>query len=112
MQSKVTTISEYMKSLPAAERSVIARLDALVREILPEAQASMKYGMPTYQYGEHVAALNSQKQYFSFYLAPALLDPHRAKLKAWNVGKSCVRFASIEKAPMDIFKTVLKSYRE
>ena len=91
---------------------MVAALDALVRETLPEAKASMKYGMPTYEYAERFLALNAQKQYFSFYLAPELIDPHRGQLKGLKVGKSCVRFSSIEKAPIEVFRAILTSYRK
>lgn len=100
MQSKARTIAEYISGLDPAERSVIQALDRMVRKAAPKAAASMKYGMPTYEIGPRFVALNSQRNYFSFYANPDIVKRHRAELKGLDIGKSCIRFRRIEDVPL------------
>jgi uncharacterized protein YdhG (YjbR/CyaY superfamily) len=96
MQSKASTIPEYISSLPSKERSVVATLDKLVRSVAPKGSGSMKYGMPTYALGSRIIAFNSQRNYFSFYADPKIVMRYRTDLEGLDVGKSCIRFRKIE----------------
>ncbi len=111
MQSKAKTIAEYLDELAPDERAQVKELDALVRRILPEATAGMKYGMPTYDYEGRMVALNAQKNYFSFYADPELVEKHRAELGKLSVGKSCIRFGGKTPAPLAVLEKILRSYR-
>ena len=99
MQSKAATVADLLKNLPAAEGRVLAALRKEVRTAAPDAEESMRYGMPTYAFGdEMVCAFNLQKNYLCLYVNPKALDPHRAKLKP-KPGKSCVRFTLANPLP-------------
>ena len=110
MQSKAPTITAYLAELNDGDREVIAELDELVRQALPNATASMKYGMPTYDFKGRTIALNAQKNYFSFYADPELVAKYRAELKGLSTGKSCIRFTSGQGAPMAVLRKILSGY--
>ncbi|HMD60206.1 MAG TPA: DUF1801 domain-containing protein [Opitutaceae bacterium] len=92
MQSKAATIAKYVAELPPERRSVIKALDKIVRTAAPDAVASMRYGMPTYDLKSRFVAFNAQRNYFSFYADPEVVERHRAELKGLDCGKSCIRF--------------------
>jgi uncharacterized protein YdhG (YjbR/CyaY superfamily) len=96
MQSKAATFTDYMSELTAGERSVIRALDKIVRNAAPKAKRSMRFGMPTYDLGEQFMAINSQKNYFSFYADPSVVKRHRDELNGLDCGKSCIRFRKLE----------------
>jgi uncharacterized protein YdhG (YjbR/CyaY superfamily) len=96
MQSKTSTIQEYISGLAPKERSVIKALDQIARAVAPKGSGSMKYGMPTYELGSRVIAFNAQKNYFSFYADPEIVRRHRSELIGLDIGKSCIRFRKIE----------------
>lgn len=56
----------------------------------------MKYGMPTYDLAKRFIAFNAQKNYFSFYADPNIVNRHRGELEGLEVGKSCIRFRKLE----------------
>ena len=73
----------------------------------------MQYKMPTYGYREAIlAAFASQKRYMSLYMEPRILDRHRAELKHLDLGKSCIRFKSIDQLPLDIVRQMLQETAE
>jgi len=96
MQSKASTIPEYISGLSSKERSVVATLDKLVRSVVAKGSGSMKYGMPTYAVSSRFIAFNSQKNYYSFYADPKIVMRYRTDLRGLDVGKSCIRFRKIE----------------
>jgi uncharacterized protein YdhG (YjbR/CyaY superfamily) len=110
MQSKAPTIVAYLRSLEASERAVIAALDDLIRAELPTAVASMKFGMPTYEFGGRMLACNAQKNYFSFYLDPAIVKAHRVELRSLSVGKSCIRFRKLDPSLIETFRKIVTAY--
>jgi uncharacterized protein YdhG (YjbR/CyaY superfamily) len=112
MQSKAKSIEEYLSELLPSDREVISALDLLVREILPHAAGSMKFGMPTYECHGRTVAINAQKNYFSIYADPKFVTRYRSELKKLSVGKSCIRFTSMENAPLAVFRKILRDYRQ
>lgn len=110
MQSKATTIEAYIAGAADDRKATLRQLDAAVRQTLPTAIASMKYGMPTYTLGDRVVAFNAQKQYFSFYADPAIVAHFQADLAGYSVGKSCIRFRTLNATLMATLQRILESY--
>ncbi|MBZ4416251.1 DUF1801 domain-containing protein [Myxococcus sp. RHST-1-4] len=118
------TVAEYLASLPADRRTA---LETVRREILRNLPAGYEEGIhfgmigyciPLSRYPDTyngqplmLAALASQKQYMSVYLMTVYGDP---KLAAWfqkayaaagkklDMGKSCVRFKSLDTLPVEL----------
>jgi uncharacterized protein YdhG (YjbR/CyaY superfamily) len=79
-----------------------------VFEVVPDATETMKYRMPAYVHQDDViCAFASQKRYMSLYIDPAIVDQRREELKGLSVGKSCIRFRSIDKLPLDTVRQML-----
>lgn len=108
MQSKASTIKAYLLELPPEKRSVVKTLDKLVRSAAPKSVASMKYGMPTYEVASRIIAFNAQKNYFSFYADPKVVKQYRSELKGLGMGKSCIRFRTIEEVSLAALRKIVK----
>jgi hypothetical protein len=128
MQSKATTVTEYLAGLPADRRADISRIRALVNaHVDPAIQESMLYGMITWAVphsvfpaGYHVdpktplpfAALASQKNHMSLYLMTAYgegstgeawIRTHWPKTaKKLDMGKSCIRFKKADDLALEV----------
>ena len=107
MQSKASTIPDYIAGLSEGERTVIEALDKIVRSAAPKGSGNMKYGMPTYAMGARFIAFNSQRNYFSFYADPGIVKRYRAELRGLDVGKSCIRFRRIEEMPLETLRKIV-----
>jgi len=127
--SKATTVSQYIRELPSAQRAVISKLRAIIRKNLPDGYVeAMNWGMISYEiplkrypdtYNRQplgIAALAAQKNYFALYLNCIYMDGERARTfaegfresgKKLDMGKSCVRFKSLDDLPLDLIaKTI------
>lgn len=124
VQSKAKSVAEYLKELPEDRRKAISAVRKVILENLPDGyQEAMGWGMICYQVplqrfpdtynGQPlpIAALASQKQYMSVYLMCVYgnTDHHawfreefRKAGKKLNMGKSCVRFRTLDDLPLPV----------
>ena len=135
--SKEPTVSQYLASLPADRRKTLAAVRAVIRKNLPKGyKESLGFGMICYSVplaacpdtynGRPLcyAALAAQKNHYALYLMTAYGDSAKAKAlksafekagKKLDMGKSCVRFRSLDDLPLDaigahIASTPMKAY--
>ncbi len=128
MQSKATTVDQYLKEVPADRQVAMNKLRKVIAKNLPQGfKESMGYGMmgycvphSIYPAGYHCnpkdplpfAGIASQKNSINFYHMGIYADP---KLLKWftdeyvktglgklDMGKSCMRFKKPENIPFDL----------
>lgn len=133
MQSKATTVREYLESLPSDRRALIATVRDFVRQRLdPRIAEGMQYGMigwsiphSVYPAGYHVnpslplpyVSLASQKNYCALYLMNIYADgtaEERWFREAWtktgkklDMGKCCLRFKRLEDLSLEVLGEAL-----
>jgi hypothetical protein len=133
MQSKATTVDQYIKELPADRRETISAIrQVFLKNLNKGFEERMSYGMigycvphSIYPAGYHCdpkqplpfAAIASQKNAISVYLFCIYADSTEEDRfrKAWaatgrklDMGKSCVRFKKLEDCALDVFADTLK----
>ena len=109
MSGKPRTVEAYFEGLAPGRREALETLRSVVHETAPEADETMRYGMPTYERdGQVLCSFASQKSYMSLYMDVELVEEHRDELAHLDVGKSCIRFRKIEKLPLDTVRTILR----
>jgi len=117
------TVDEYLAKLPEDRRAVVSAVRKMVKKHLPKGfQERASWGMigwevpltksgPTYN-GQPLcfAGIAAQKHHYSLYLTSAYMDPviskrvqdvFKAAGKRLDMGKSCVRFRSLDAIPLD-----------
>ena len=121
--SSAQSPDEYIASLPPDRREAIQKVRDVINANLPPGyQEGMQFGMigwyvPLERFGETyngqplgLAALASQKNHMSLYLNNVYADPdteqrfrerYRASGKKLDMGKSCVRFTSVDALALD-----------
>lgn len=133
MQSKATTVAEYLASLPPERREALEALRKVFHANMdPLFEEGMQYGMigyylphSVYPAGYHCdprqplpfAGLASQKNHLSLYLMClyAGSDLLESFAQAWrskgfrlDMGRCCVRFRSLEAVPLEVVGALLK----
>lgn len=122
VSSSAPTVESYLASLPAERRAVMSAVRDVVRRNLPSGyRESMEYGMigygipleryPDTSNGQPLcyAGLAAQKHHYALYLMSAygdgadadwLRDAFARAGKKLDMGKSCVRFKSLDDLPL------------
>jgi hypothetical protein len=131
VRSGASTVQQYLDSLPADRRVVIAAIREVVLRYLPQGyRETMNWGMISYEIPLEVypatyngqplsyAGLAAQKSHYALYLMAVYGDPTReARLregfaqagKKLDMGKSCVRFHRLEELPLDVIGELIAS---
>ncbi len=127
--SKATTIDEYLASLPGDRRAAIAAVRDVVNANLPQGyEETMQYGMISWviplatkpdTYNKQplaIASLAAQKNHMALYLLGVYGNP---RIETWfrkafamankklDMGKSCVRFSTLDALPLDVIGEVI-----
>jgi len=127
MQSKATTVRQYLNELPPERRPVIKAVRALILKNLdPLFEEGMQYGMigyylphSVYPPGYHcdpeqplpIIHLASQKNHLSLYLGCVYAVPGQDRWfrdrwaktgKRLDMGKSCLRFRKLDDLALDV----------
>jgi hypothetical protein len=122
MQSAAATVEAYLRELSPDRRSAIEQVRDVILASLPEGyEEGMQYGMigyfvplpryPDTYNGQPLGyvGLGNQKRYMSLYLNSVYADREStfreeyAKTgKRLDMGKSCVRFRSVDDLPLDL----------
>ena len=132
MRSSAKTVSEYIASLSEERRGSIEKVRKVILDHLPEGyEEAMNWGMITYQvplsrypdtYNREplmYAALASQKNHMALYLIGIYAndskrqqfeEEYRASGKRMDIGKSCVRFKTIDDLPLDLVGKVIAAF--
>src|SRR3981081_1287556 len=133
MQSKATTVEEYLSELPVDRRQAIEAVrEAILKNLDQDYEEGMQYGMIAYYVPHRVypagyhcdpkqpltyAALASQKNYMSLYLMTVYGSPEELKSfeKSWaktgkklDKGKSCIRFKKAEDLALAVIGEAIK----
>jgi len=108
MPAKSAEVEAYLNRLGPDRRAALEQIRALVLATVPDALETMRYRMPTFELAGMVCAVASQKHYMSMYVDPALVAKHQEELQGLDCGKSCIRFKSIEKLPLDTVRRILE----
>jgi hypothetical protein len=131
MRSEAATVDEYLAELPEDRRVAIATVrDEILTNLPAGYEEVMNWGMITYQVplttypdtynGKPLmyAALASQKNHMAVYLTAvyadegtrdSFVDSYRATGKRLDMGKSCVRYRSLDDLPVELIGEAIAS---
>ncbi|AEV28843.1 protein of unknown function (DU1801) [Sphaerochaeta pleomorpha str. Grapes] len=132
MHSDATTVDEYLASQLPVQKEVLSSVREFILAHIPSGiEENIRWGMITYEvpikrnpstYNRQplmYAALSAQKHHCSLYLTAAYLSEENTKLivegfakagKKLNMGKSCIRFKTVEDLALDVIASILISY--
>lgn len=127
--SKAATVEEYLAELLAERRAVMRRVREIILARLPAGyEETMNWGMISYEiprerypdtYNKQplaYAGLAAQKNHYALYLMGAYSDPEAERWlrqefekagKKLDMGKSCLRFRSLDQLPLDVIGEVI-----
>jgi uncharacterized protein YdhG (YjbR/CyaY superfamily) len=130
-RSNAATVDQYLAELPAERREVVSKMRDLVRRNLPRGYVeTMNWGMISYEIplerypntynGQPLSyvALAAQKNYYALYLTSAYPDSEQGTQlaeafkragKKLDMGKSCLRFKTLDDLPLDAIARVVAS---
>jgi len=106
--SKITTIEAYIQEYPNETQAILKKLDALIRQIVPSATQTIKYGIPTYVLNGNLVHFAAYKFHIGFYPTPSAIDYFREELSDYVMSKGTVQFPIGQELPWDLIQRMVE----
>ncbi|MEZ5413996.1 MAG: DUF1801 domain-containing protein [Opitutaceae bacterium] len=120
----INTPADYLAQLPADRKAALTTLHRTIRRAVPKLKPVIVYGMLGYgpfhyRYASGregdtaIICLASQKNYISLYLCACtpegyLAELNKHRLGKVSVGKSCIRFKTLDDLNLDVAIELVK----
>lgn len=123
-KSKAKTHEQYIAEVEETRREDIQRLHDLIREVAPELEPTMEFGMMSYGKFHYKYAsgregdwmklgIANNKRYISLYCCSAdergyVAERYKERLAKASIGKSCVRFKRLSDLDEEVLRELVR----
>lgn len=103
------TIGDYINARPEPVRGMLKDIKTVIERTVPDAQASISYGMPAYKFkGKPLAYFAANKNHIGFYGTPVTHKDFEKELSGYKQGKGSVQFPVDKKMPLSLIGKMVK----
>ncbi len=103
------TADDYIEQFPSDVRERLETMRRTIRELAPDAEESMAYGMLAYKlHGKPLVYFAGYKNHIGFYATPNGHEAFKAEFAQYKQGKGSVQFPHDKPLPLELVKRVVK----
>ncbi len=111
VDTKPATVDEYLSNVEPDQRAELERIRALVKKLVPEAEETMSYNMPTLNYkGRPLVFFTASKKHMSFYPSPWSIEELADKLEGYKTTKQAIQFTLKNPLPDALIKELVQNH--
>jgi uncharacterized protein YdhG (YjbR/CyaY superfamily) len=103
---KPTTIAEYIKAAPREGQPHLRQLYAILKNVAPDAQETIKWGTPFFVEPRFLFAFSAHKAHLSFAPMTAGLEPFRKELEKHRTTKNFLQAPYSRPLPEDLIRKI------
>jgi uncharacterized protein YdhG (YjbR/CyaY superfamily) len=108
-ESKRVSVDDYIKDFPPDIQEVLRLVRKTIAELLPEAEQSISYGIPTFKMnGKYVIYFSGTKNHVVIYPIFSGNKDLDKKLEPYKHGKGTVRFPYNQPLPYALLKELVQ----
>lgn len=107
----VTSVEEYLASLPEERRGGVENLRRTINAAAPEATETIAYGMPALRIhgGQFLVSYAAYKKHYSLFPASeAVVEALGARLTPYLAGKGTIQFPADRPIPIAVVTKIVK----
>lgn len=104
-----SSVDEYIAGAPDEVQGKLKEIRKAIKELAPEAEEKLSYGMPYYGYKGRLAYFAYAKNHVGLYIPPPVIQEHAAELKNYVTAKATVQFRLDNKLPIVLIKKLVKA---
>lgn len=105
----VKNVNEYIVNSPKEMRGKLKELRKVIKEVAPNAEEKISYGMPYYGYNGRLAYFAYAKNHIGLYIPPPIIKDHQKELKGYKTAKATIQFPLDKKLPTNLIKKLVKA---
>ena len=108
METKVTTIDEYIAGFPIDVQEHLHQIRETIKRAAPQAIEKISYGMPTFYLNGNLIHFAGYKNHIGLYPAPQGIEAFKEELSAYKGAKGSVQFPLNQPMPLDLIARITK----
>jgi uncharacterized protein YdhG (YjbR/CyaY superfamily) len=105
----IKTVDDYIAGAPVAVQKRLQQIRQIIREVAPEAQEKLSYGMPYYGYKGRLVYFAYAKNHIGLYVMPPIIKEHKKELDDYVTAKATVQFALDKDLPIPLIKKLVSA---
>lgn len=102
-------VDAYLQDTGEPERSDLERVRNIIRQLAPEAEEVISYGMPAFKYNKkYLVGFFAYKDHMSLFPTPGPIEALKDKLGGFKLSKGTIQFTHDNPIPEPILKEIIK----
>jgi uncharacterized protein YdhG (YjbR/CyaY superfamily) len=101
-------VDEYIAQFPESTQDLLKQIRTWIKEIAPEAEEYIGYGMPAYKWRGALVYFAGYKQHIGFYPTGSGIAAFEHKLTNYKTSKGAIQFKLTEPLPEALIKEIVK----
>lgn len=104
------TVKKYTEGLSAEARAEFEALWRVIRELVPEGEEAIRYGVPTIRLGgRNLVHLAVAKNHLGFYPSPSGVQAFEEELRGkYAYSKGTIQFPLGKKSPLGLIRRIVR----
>lgn len=109
IMKEINSIDAYIAEFPAEVQAVLQQVRAAIRSIVPDAEETIRYAIPTFRYkGRNLVHFAGYKNHIGMYATPSGHKSFEAELSQYKQGKGSVQFPLNQPMPLDLIERIVR----
>lgn len=107
MKPPAASIDDYLEKLPPDQRRALETLRGQIRDLAPEAEEAISYGLPTFKLKGNLVHFGAAARHCAFYPG-ALISQFADRLEGFETAKGTIRFQPDSPLPPDLIADIVQ----
>ncbi|MBU1174751.1 MAG: DUF1801 domain-containing protein [Alphaproteobacteria bacterium] len=108
-KADIEKINAYLEKLPDEQRTALEHVRALVKQVAPQAEEALVYGVPGFKQDGGLVCYAAFKAHCGFYpMSPIVLDAMKAELAGFETAKGTIRFTPEKPIPDALIAAIVR----
>ena len=102
------TIDEYIRAFPKDVQRILSELRQTIRDVAPEAEETINYGMPTFRLNGNLVHFAAFENHIGFYPTPTGIEAFKEELSVYKGAKGSVQFPIDQPLPLPLIRRIVE----
>ncbi len=105
---KPEIIDDYISEFPDTVQEILNLMRQTIREAAPEAEETIRYGIPTFTLNGNLVHFAAFKKHIGFYPDPSGIEAFESELSPYKRAKGSVQFPLDKPLPIELISRIVK----
>lgn len=103
-----SSVDQYIKNFPDSTVKLLQEVRNTIRKLVPEAEETIKYGIPTFMYHGNLVHYAGYKNHIGFYPGASGIEAFKDKFKQYEWSKGAVQFPLDKPMPLKLIAQIVQ----